>query len=95
MGLVSQLSKWPLNLKSFPSAVLFERQLAEISVPEVIRIDTSAIYHKITIQELAEKVPQINWKMYFRELVYPMNISDSESIGEYTVSSLCYRHFVY
>ena len=55
--------------------VLFERKLAEISVPEVTRIDTSAIYHKITIQELVELVPQINWNSYFRELVSPMHIN--------------------
>ena len=38
----------------------FEKRLANISVPEVERIDTSAIYDKISIADLALKVPQIN-----------------------------------
>ena len=63
----------------------FERQLANISVPEVIRIDTSAIYHKITIQELTELVPQIKWMTYFSELVSPMKINETEAIVSYSM----------
>ena len=37
----------------------FEKALANISVAEVNRIDTSAIYDKISIKDLAAKVPQI------------------------------------
>ena len=62
----------------------FEKKMAEISVPEVERIDTSAIYSKTTIAELAELVPQINWMLYFRHLVYPMNITENESIVSYS-----------
>jgi len=65
--------------------VQFERQLANISVPEVIRIDTSAIYHKITIQKLTELVPQINWMTYFSELVSPMKINETEAIVSYSM----------
>ena len=65
--------------------VQFERQLANISVPEVIRIDTSAIYHKITIQELTELVPQIKWMTYFSELVSPMKINETEAIVSYSM----------
>ena len=65
--------------------VQFERQLANISVPEVIRIDTSAIYHKITIQKLTELVPQIKWMTYFSELVSPMKINETEAIVSYSM----------
>ena len=66
--------------------VQFERQLAKISVPEVIRIDTSAIYHKISIAELTKQVPQIDWMLYFSELVSPMHINDTEAIVSYSTA---------
>ena len=62
----------------------FEKSLANISVPEVERIDTSAIYDKITIAELSKKVPQINWMLYFKELVHPMNMTENEKIVSYS-----------
>ena len=62
----------------------FEKKLANISVPEVERIDTSAIYDKITIEELSKTVPQINWMVYFEELVRPMNITKEEKIVSYS-----------
>ena len=62
----------------------FEKMLANISVPEVERIDTSAIYDKISIADLALKVPQINWMLYFRHLVHPMNITEHEDIVSYS-----------
>ncbi len=62
----------------------FERRLAEISVPEVERIDTSAIYHKLTIADLQDQVPQIDWMDYFKTLVAPMAIDESEEIVSYS-----------
>lgn len=64
--------------------VEFEKELAEISVPEVNRIDTSAIYHKTSIRELQNTVPQIKWMLYFQELVAPMNISEDADIVSYS-----------
>ena len=62
----------------------FEKRMANITVPEVERIDTSSIYEKTTIGQLAQKVPQINWMLYFRHLVHPMNITEDEYIVSYS-----------
>lgn len=62
----------------------FEKALANISVEEVNRIDTSAIYDKISIKDLTAKVPQINWMTYFRELVKPLPIDENEKIVSYS-----------
>ena len=62
----------------------FEKALANISVEEVNRIDTSAIYDKISIKDLTTKVPQINWMTYFRELVKPLPIDENEKIVSYS-----------
>jgi membrane metallo-endopeptidase-like protein 1 len=56
----------------------------QISVEEVNRIDTSAIYHKTTVAELQKLVPQIKWMVYFRELVSPLNITDQENVVSYS-----------
>ena len=34
--------------------------------------------------DLAQQVPQIKWMLYFRELVYPMNITENEEIVSYS-----------
>ena len=34
--------------------------------------------------ELAAKVPQINWMLYFKELVHPMNMTEDEEIVSYS-----------
>lgn len=44
----------------------FEVRLANASLPEADRHDTSAIYTKITLQQLQHQVPQINWKEYLQ-----------------------------
>lgn len=64
----------------------FEKELANISVPEVERIDTSAIYDKITISDLSKIVPQINWMLYFRTLVHPLDIGQDENIVSYSTA---------
>lgn len=44
----------------------FEVRLANASLPEADRHDTSAIYTKITLQQLQHQVPQINWQEYLQ-----------------------------
>lgn len=34
--------------------------------------------------DLALKVPQINWMLYFQELVHPMNMTENEEIVSYS-----------
>ena len=56
----------------------------QISVPEVERIDTGAIYHKLTIGQLQEEVPQIDWLEYFSVLLHPLPINTSEQVVSYS-----------
>ncbi len=37
----------------------------QITIPEEDRIDTGAIYTKLSLQELKEEVPQMDWDEYF------------------------------
>ena len=48
------------------------------------RIDTGAIYHKLTIGELQEEVPQIDWLEYFSVLLHPLPINTSEQVVSYS-----------
>ena len=56
----------------------------QISIPEVSRIDTGAIYNKLTIRELQENISAIDWLKYFTHLVEPMEITDEEEIVSYS-----------
>ena len=56
----------------------------QISVPEVGRIDTGAIYNKMTIRELQENISALDWVTYFTQLVYPMNITLDEEVVSYS-----------
>ena len=56
----------------------------QISVPEVHRIDTGAIYTKIKIEQLQKWVPQIKWQEYFEHLMHPHSINASEEIVSYS-----------
>jgi len=64
--------------------VEFEIKLANISVPEVHRIDTGAIYTKTKIEQLQKWVPQIKWQEYFMHLMHPHAINASEKIVSYS-----------
>lgn len=41
----------------------------QASLPEADRHDTTAMYQKLTLQELQEKVPQLKWLVYLREFI--------------------------
>ena len=58
--------------------------MLQISVPEVHRIDTGAIYTKIKIEQLQEWVPQIKWIDYFEHLLHPLPINASEELVSYS-----------
>lgn len=64
--------------------IQFEQRLANISVPEVERIDTGAIYHKLSISELQAGVPQIDWLQYFKVLLHPLHVDQDEPIVSYS-----------
>ncbi|XP_072385133.1 neprilysin-1-like [Diabrotica undecimpunctata] len=63
----------------------FEKQLANASLPEQDRHDTSMIYKKMSIKDLAKLVPKFNWLEYFRT-IFDMNINEDEQIVAYGIS---------
>ncbi|XP_060528055.1 neprilysin-1-like isoform X2 [Cylas formicarius] len=60
----------------------FERKLANASLPEQDRHDTSVIYRKLKLKELQTIVPQINWLEYFRSFL-DVDIDDDEPVVAY------------
>lgn len=52
--------------KDLTEVVDFEVRLANASLPEADRHDTSAIYKKISLLQLQREVPQINWREYLQ-----------------------------
>ncbi|XP_023311755.1 neprilysin-1-like [Anoplophora glabripennis] len=65
--------------------VEFERRLANASLPEQDRHDTSMIYKKMTLKELKLYVPQIKWLEYFRSFL-DVNITEDENVVAYGLS---------
>jgi membrane metallo-endopeptidase-like protein 1 len=65
--------------------VEFERRLANASLPEADRHDTSAIYRKLTLQELQTIVPQIKWLEYLRSFL-DADINEQEPVVAYGLS---------
>ena len=47
----------------------FEQTLANISIDEAERHDTGQWYTKITVAELTEAVPEIDWVLYLETLM--------------------------
>lgn len=72
--------------KELQDVVKFEMQLANASLPEADRHDTSAIYKKLTLRQLQREVPQINWVEYVQAAVGPdIRIEGSEEIVCYAL----------
>jgi len=44
--------------------VLFETQLVNVSLPEADRHDTSLVYRKMSLPELQQLVPEVQWQEY-------------------------------
>ncbi|XP_053676646.1 neprilysin-1-like [Anopheles nili] len=68
--------------------VEFEVRLANATLPEADRHDTSAIYTKITLPELQRRVPQINWKEYLQTTLGAVELHPNESIVSYAMPYL-------
>ncbi|CAG9819313.1 unnamed protein product [Phaedon cochleariae] len=62
--------------------VEFEKQIANASIPEQDRHDTSLIYKKISLRELGKIVPRINWLEYFRS-IFDIAINEDEYVVAY------------
>ncbi|XP_019868485.2 neprilysin-1-like [Aethina tumida] len=65
--------------------VEFERKLANASLPEQDRHDTSVIYKKLTLEELQKIVPQINWLEYLNSFL-DVDLIDQEPVVAYGLS---------
>uniref|UniRef100_A0A182QHT6 Uncharacterized protein n=1 Tax=Anopheles farauti TaxID=69004 RepID=A0A182QHT6_9DIPT len=68
--------------------VEFEVRLANATLPEADRHDTSAIYTKITLPELQRRVPQIDWKEYLQTTLGTVQLHPNESIVSYAMPYL-------
>nr|XP_046909765.1 neprilysin-1-like [Dermatophagoides farinae] len=62
----------------------FETQLANSSMPEADRHDTSAIYNKRTIKQLKQLVPEFDWMVYLKNFM-PIDIDSNEEVVIYSL----------
>ncbi|KAK4876270.1 hypothetical protein RN001_012692 [Aquatica leii] len=67
------------------AVVEFEKKLANVSLPEVDRHDTSTIYKKLTLAQLQKVVPQINWLQYLSSFLSD-EITENEPVVAYGLS---------
>ncbi|KFM79077.1 Membrane metallo-endopeptidase-like 1, partial [Stegodyphus mimosarum] len=65
----------------------FEAQLANFTIPSEERRNYTAIYLKITLAELQEKISLVNWTLYF-SMAMPLELTDDEEIVVYAVPYL-------
>ncbi|NXR07632.1 ECE2 enzyme, partial [Semnornis frantzii] len=61
----------------------FETQLANITVPQAERRDDEKIYHKMSIAELQELAPAIDWLDYLSYSLAPLELVDTEPVVVY------------
>ncbi|KAG5682753.1 hypothetical protein PVAND_012086 [Polypedilum vanderplanki] len=74
--------------KELEHVVMFEKKLADASLPEVDRHDTSAIYRKLTLGELQREVPQLNWREYLQVTLGDVELKDNEEVVSYAMPYL-------
>ncbi|KAL6430283.1 hypothetical protein ACFW04_007774 [Cataglyphis niger] len=70
--------------EEFYRVIILEKQLANASLPEADRHDTSAIYRKLTLRELQREVPQLQWLVYLREFM-SVPIDEDEPVVTYAM----------
>ncbi|XP_067638908.1 neprilysin-1 isoform X2 [Eurosta solidaginis] len=69
------MSADPVNASQELEEVLqFEVKLVNASLPEADRHDTSAIYKKLTLSELQQQVPQLNWTIFLQTVLGSNNV---------------------
>lgn len=69
--------------------VNFEIRLANASLPEADRHDTSAIYKQLTLPELQKQVPQINWSEYLQAILGKhVQLQENEPVVSYAMPYL-------
>lgn len=70
--------------EEFHRVINLERQLANVSLPEADRHDTSAIYRKLTLRELQREIPQLKWRVYLQQFIHSP-ITEEEPIVAYAM----------
>ncbi|KAL9885946.1 neprilysin-1-like [Glossina fuscipes] len=67
----------------------FEIQLANATLPEADRHDTSAIYNKISLIAIQAQFPELNWTRFLQESLGPnINLQPDEELVVYAMSYL-------
>ncbi|XP_076237007.1 neprilysin-1 [Calliopsis andreniformis] len=70
--------------EEFHRVIMLEKQLANVSLPEADRLDTSAIYRKLSLRELQLEIPQLEWRAYLQEFIsFP--VTEEEPIVVYAM----------
>jgi membrane metallo-endopeptidase-like protein 1 len=57
----------------------FEEQLANVTMPQSDRHDTGVMYTKLTVKQLQQEAPELDWLLYFNTFM-PTTITDDEPI---------------
>ncbi|XP_016962687.1 neprilysin-1 [Drosophila biarmipes] len=69
--------------------VLFETQLVNVSLPEADRHDTSLVYRKMSLPELQELVPEVQWQEYLQAALGPgIPLQEDEPLVTYGLQYL-------
>ena len=55
--------------------VAFETKLANITIPPEKRREGQSIYHKLTLDDLNQELPFMNWTLYFQNAFGKINES--------------------
>ncbi|XP_030072625.1 endothelin-converting enzyme 2 isoform X1 [Microcaecilia unicolor] len=61
----------------------FETLLANITVPQDERRDEEKIYHKMTVTELQQLAPAVDWLDYLNFALTPLDLNDTEPVVVY------------
>ena len=77
-------AKRSFALEQMNKVLEFETELANATMPEADRHDTSAIYNRKTLQELNDTVPEFNWFAYL-EAFMPTPVSLNDSVVVYSL----------
>ncbi|KOC68003.1 Membrane metallo-endopeptidase-like 1 [Habropoda laboriosa] len=70
--------------EEFKCVITLEKQLANASMVEADRHDTSSIYRKLTLGELQREIPQLKWRAYLQEFI-SAPITEEEPIVAYAM----------
>lgn len=65
----------PNLTQHFTQVINFEKSIAEITTPAEDRRDEEKIYHKMTVGEMQEKFPFINWIQFFNKFLSDSNVT--------------------